>query len=221
MLTKIIFNFCSNTNLHGFSYIVQNSRKKLEKIFWLIFLIISFTLTGISIYKLVREGQKNPTIIYTDQNVINVKDLKFPAVSICPGLIYKTDCKTVIDYELIKHELESHETLIEDFNMTELKLLQVASLVARDQFLSTNYPNLTVPTDDFIDIFDKFDEGIVHHIYSTRYKEEESIRRYDMPLRNMDATYALNTIVFLRHLVTQFGPCYSFNFPEEFYAFNG
>ncbi|XP_070498708.1 uncharacterized protein [Chironomus tepperi] len=219
MLSKIFFNFCSNTNLHGFNYVVDRSRSSVEKVFWVICLIIFFILTGNLIHKLIRESHKNPTIIYTDQNVINVKNLKFPAISICPGLIYKSNCVTIIDYERIKQQLESHEIKIKDFNMTDLKLLQVTSLVARDEFLSTNYPNLAIPTDDFVEIFDMFGEALVDHMKSI-YDTTGNVKRFPTPVRNMDGTYSLDTVVFLRHLVTQFGPCYTFNFPEEFYDLN-
>lgn len=213
MLVKILKNFCSNTKLHGFAYIVQPQRHKTERILWFLSLFISFTLTGILIRKLVLESQKNPTVIYTDQNIVKIDDLNFPAVSICPGLIYRTACDKIIDYDLIKLQLENHEQNISDFHFNELKLLQVASLVARDGFLSKNFPSLSIPTDDLMDKFYEFNLTFTKFYY---YREFTKIIRpiSGPPPSNFIGHYANQYAVYLKHFVSENGPCFTFNSPE-------
>lgn len=128
MLEKTIKYFCRNTNIHGFGYIVQQSGHRIEKIFWSLSILISFILTGILIHKLVIESQKNPTIIYTDQSVVNVEELNFPAVSICPGLLTKSRCETIIDYDKMKLDLIDQPNITR-YSLDDLKLLQIASLI--------------------------------------------------------------------------------------------
>jgi hypothetical protein len=213
MLVKILKNFCSNTKLHGFVYIVHPKRNKAERIFWFLSIFISVTLTGILIRKLILESRKNPTVIYTDQNVVKIEDLAFPAVSFCPGLIYKTACRTIIDYDLIKSQLENHERNISEFQMNELKLLQVASLVARDGFLSKNFPSLSIPTDDFMDKFHEFDltfTDFVMYSWFTKLIRPNS----RPPPSNAVGSYANQYAVYLKHVATENGPCFTFNSPE-------
>lgn len=148
-IKKVFVNFCENTNIHGFNYITQPKRWKIEQLFWLLSIFTSTVLTGSLIRKLLLENLKNPTIIFTDQDVVYVTDIFFPSVSLTPGLILKTPEKTGIDYVAIKEKLINNEICLENLTLNELKRLQIASLIARDNFMSDNF-NVSIPTDDFI-----------------------------------------------------------------------
>jgi len=214
MLKNIWSKFCSDTNIHGFAYISQKPRNLVEKIFWILSILTSFTITGLLIFKLLHESQKNPTVIYTDQNKVNIKELNFPAVSICPGLIYKTLCETVIDYPVIKSQLLNHEKNISELSIKDLKLLQVASLVARDHFLFDNFPSLSIPTDDFGEVFQQFNLTITPYFLYKRVVQY-IVRPYvEMPPSNFMGSFENQYTVFLRQSVTEFGPCFTFNLPE-------
>lgn len=163
-------------------------------------IFISFALTGILIYKLISESQKNPVVIYTDQNVIPVQDINFPAVTMCFGLIYKTACRTIFDYDEVKLSLENGTKRIENFILNELKMLQVTSLIARDGFVSEKFPDLKVPTDDFMDILDIFNETL-----GDNSKVDESFGGHWIKQYFVDA----------RKILTEFGDCYTFNYPDS------
>ena len=92
-MLKVIQNFSSDTNLHGFIYIFEPTRHKVERIFWTLSILTSFTITGILIYKFIVESQANPFVIYTDQSAISAQNIYFPSVSICPGLLSQTMIK--------------------------------------------------------------------------------------------------------------------------------
>lgn len=214
MFQKIVNKFCSNTNLHGFSYITQQSRQKVEKIFWISSILISLILTGILIIKLVQQSQKNPVIIYMDQNTVNVEQTLFPAVTICPGLTYKSLCMTIIDYENLKIQLLSHKKNISNLSVKELKLLQAASLIARDNFLSDNFPSHSIPTNDFMEVLSEF-----NLTFDTGYHYGNVYRKYET-VQNFISTYGREYAVFFKEVWSNIGPCYTFNFPsdpQEFY----
>ncbi|CAG9811124.1 unnamed protein product [Chironomus riparius] len=152
MMLKILETFCGHTNLHGFIYIVQPWRHKIEKFFWLISILISFILTGILINKLIIESQKNSIVIYMDQNPIKVQDLVFPAVAMCLGVLGRTPCKTQMFYDGAKSLLERNKTAIKPLKETQLKLLQIGSLLSRDRFMSDNFPTLNISTDNLMEL---------------------------------------------------------------------
>lgn len=49
-------------------------------------LLISMVLTVVLIFKLFINIQRNPIVIYTDDNAIAATDINFPAMTICPSL---------------------------------------------------------------------------------------------------------------------------------------
>ena len=194
----LLKTFCSHTNLHGFIYIVQPSRYKIEKIFWLISVLISFILTGILIHKLVIESQKNPVVIYTDQNPIRVQDLNFPAISMCFGLLYRTFCRTILDYPEVKKILRQDKSKINRLTPRQLKLLQVLTLVSRDRFISDNFPGLKIPTDDFLEILENFNETLMKK------------PGYDMS-PTWYGSWNTNFHMDLTKVLSDFGNCFTFN----------
>lgn len=159
-------------------------------------IFVSFALTGILIYKLISESQKNPVVIYTDQNVISVQDINFPAVSLCFGLPYKLPCHTVLDYDHIKLDLESDSAKIKNLTLDNLKMLQLLSLVARDGFVAEKFPDLKIPTDDLVEIIENFDGALPYkHKYNPGY------------LGNWINDYFVDTVKTL----SDSGFCYTFN----------
>jgi hypothetical protein len=82
-LTSTLFDWCSNTTIGGFPYIVKNQNYVL-KILWLVCFLIS---TGICLKLLIQttfEFLSNPVNV----NIQRIKDIDayFPAVSICSKL---------------------------------------------------------------------------------------------------------------------------------------
>lgn len=202
-IKKILQNFCKDTNLHGFNYTVQLSRHKAEKIFWSVSISTSFILTLILIIKFIIESQTNSVIIYTDQNVIKVQDINFPAISICPGLIYRIKSNITIDYDSIGWKLNLHGyDGIRNLTLDEQKLFQVANLVADTQFLSRNFPNFSISTDGFVEKMEEFQDVFGEPFYS------KSLVPY-----HFVANWTNRYPVFLTRTLWKTGFCHTFNFP--------
>ncbi|CAG9805270.1 unnamed protein product [Chironomus riparius] len=206
-MLKVVGNYCSDTSLHGFIYITQSTRHKIERIFWSIAIFASFIQTGILIYKFMIENQANPIVIYTDQNAISVQDINFPSVSFCPGILLKTMEKP-FEYHEIKLMLKNQTMNIKNLSLKELKMMQVASLVAKDQYMSTNFQNVSIPTNDFIDILGSFGTFFGEPLYGTIF------RPYFMA--NWTDKYPVN----FTNTLWKTGFCYTFNFPNSSQMFH-
>lgn len=195
-MAKDIFKFyCENTTLHGFKYMTQKSNRfekwEIRKIskknsssliflfhcilrfFWLSALIVSFVLSIVLTYKFLRNTEKNPIVIYVVEKHVNVADINFPAITLCPGLILADADDTKLDYDKIVNNLKSRKISLDDLTENEsaksfflheisnffdtnfrLKLMQITSLISNDIFMSSL--NISIPTDDFIERLDDF-----------------------------------------------------------------
>ncbi|KAG5679611.1 hypothetical protein PVAND_009171 [Polypedilum vanderplanki] len=208
-ILKILQNYCQNTNLHGFIYIVQPSRHKIERFFWSILIFTSFILTLISIYKLYIASQKNPIIFYTDQNVVHVQDLNFPSVSICPGIIYRTSIRIVLDYDLIALHISEKTFNIDNLPDEILKMFHVTSLINRDVLFQSQYKKFAFSTTDFMDILHSFE--LPWFSSFSRIK--------NTTVNFFDAIWLKNYYAVLTQTLWKGGFCYTFNFPklEDFF----
>lgn len=208
-MLKVIQNFCNDTSLHGFNYICHPGRHKTEKIFWALSILASFTVTGVLIFKFIIESQANPTVIYTDQNAISAQDIYFPSLSLCPGIITKTMEKP-FRYEIMKKMIENRTLKLTNLTLAELKMMQIGSLVSNDRFMSKKFPNLSIATEDFLDVIDSF--GIFLSPSFTRSKSTPYINIYG----NWSNKFPLN----LTRTLSKTGYCYSFNFPNSSQMFH-
>jgi hypothetical protein len=163
-------HFCANTGIHGFVYVVSTKRHLAERLFWLLMIASSFVLTGALTRKLIIENQHNPTIIFSDQNIVPVTDIVFPSISLVPGLIPRNRLKIGFDYVAYKDYLENGQATIENSSMDELKRMQIASLIARDGFMAQF--NVTIPTDDFVK---HMRENFLQHWESYSVDEDQNI----------------------------------------------
>lgn len=208
-MLEVIQNFSSDTNLHGFIYIYQPTRHKTERIFWILSIFTSFTLTGILIYKYIVESQLNPIVIYTDQNAISAQDIFFPSVSLCPGLLFKT-MDEPFKYQNVKDMLENQTLNLSRLTLKELKMMQIGSLVANDRFMSRKYPNLSIATEDLLDVLDSFGTFIRH---SMKYGKLE-------PFSNIAGNWSNKYPVHLTRTLSKVGYCFTFNFPNSSQMFH-
>ena len=208
MLKRIEF-FCNNTNIHGFNYIGQSSRHKIEKIWWALSIFTSFIITGILIYKFIVESQVNPIVIYSDQNAISAYDLYFPSLSLCPGIIFET-MKEPFQYRELKEMLENGTIELENLTLYEQKMMQTVSLIANDQFMLENYQNTSIPTDNFMDLLYSFGTFVGDPI------QNDVDPPYFYFRGNWSNKYPMN----LTRTLWNTGFCHTFNFPNSSQMFH-
>lgn len=112
-------DFLSRTTLHGFKYLGQKRRKRVEKIFWSIAFGISIILTVIMIYKLLQNYYNSPIVIVADNFDYWISDFHFPSVTICPSLMFNTKFVKTVDYNSITKALVLKQIAIENLTMEE------------------------------------------------------------------------------------------------------
>lgn len=161
-------------------------------------------LTSILIHKLVQENQRNPTIIYTDQNVVLSTDIYFPSISLTPGLVLKTLLETGLDYLKIKKEIKNKSIDLGNFSMNELKKMQIASLIARDGFMSQF--NISIPTDDFIER--------MRHDFPSLWIFQKYYNFSNIP-RKLYGNWSEISSMNFTEVLCPTGFCLTFNFPND------
>jgi hypothetical protein len=77
--------YAAHSSIHGIRYLCEPNRSVLEKLCWLIVVLVSFigcSLTLISVWIRYRE---NPVMMTIDKQPTPLWDIPFPAVTICPA----------------------------------------------------------------------------------------------------------------------------------------
>ncbi|KAG5896889.1 hypothetical protein JTB14_033527 [Gonioctena quinquepunctata] len=83
MLKEEAKQFCLNTALHGYRFIVLPKRILLERIVWGVVCFVALTAALTLLFVAYFDFQKNPTVLVTDSNHYPVWHYTFPAVTVC------------------------------------------------------------------------------------------------------------------------------------------
>nr|XP_014285382.2 pickpocket protein 28-like [Halyomorpha halys] len=75
--------YCDATTLHGFKYLSEPNRPLYERIYWLIAIIIVYSTVAFIVIDQVEIYLEKPILITFDSKSRSVKEIPFPAVSIC------------------------------------------------------------------------------------------------------------------------------------------
>lgn len=83
-------DYSTNSTIHGVKYVGERDRSYCEKIFWLIFIIISLLGCGYMISEMYEKWENEEISIVLTLKTRQVEDVPFPAVTICPINKWKT-----------------------------------------------------------------------------------------------------------------------------------
>jgi hypothetical protein len=67
--------YFQESSIHGFPYIVNRDLHIVEKILWILFLVISFICCGLLIYKIGVKMEEDAMVTYTSDTAIAVTDV--------------------------------------------------------------------------------------------------------------------------------------------------
>lgn len=70
-------NYCRESSIHGFSYVVNRDLHLVEKILWVAALIVSFVCCGLMIYKIRVKVQEDAMVIYSSDTAVPVASVSF------------------------------------------------------------------------------------------------------------------------------------------------
>jgi hypothetical protein len=76
--------FCDESTLHGFMYIAP-SRSIFSKIIWSCVIIVMAVSAVLVVQTLLNNWSAHPTVTTIDSTSYPIKDLPFPAVTVCPN----------------------------------------------------------------------------------------------------------------------------------------
>ena len=78
-----ISTFFVETSVHGFKYIVEDGAALWEKLFWTVTLCFSLTIAGVLFSDSILAWQTEPMVINLGETGLPVRNLDFPAVTVC------------------------------------------------------------------------------------------------------------------------------------------
>ena len=81
---KIFKEFSADTSIHGMKYLTDESRPWPEKLFWAMALCLSVTACSCLIFSAFRKWQTAPVIVSFSNKFMNIWEIPFPAITVCP-----------------------------------------------------------------------------------------------------------------------------------------
>uniref|UniRef100_A0A182WEP1 Pickpocket n=1 Tax=Anopheles minimus TaxID=112268 RepID=A0A182WEP1_9DIPT len=102
---SIWVDYCSNSTIHGFKYLVGNKRSTIERIWWVIVCLLSLYGCGSLIHSVYRKWDREPVVVTFAEKPAPVFTIPFPAVTICPETkVRKKDLDFTTAYQLFNDE---------------------------------------------------------------------------------------------------------------------
>lgn len=95
--------FSEKTSIHGLQYLGEKKRSWAEKVFWVIVLALSFSWCIILITEIWKKWDSNPITVTFDDTMHDIKELWFPAVTICPSKKTTQEDRYIYD-KLVENE---------------------------------------------------------------------------------------------------------------------
>ena len=83
-INETVNQFATATSIHGCPYIVHNRNSGVERLLWIIVVALALTFTAYQVATLYLEWQDEPVITTLETVAEPIKNIKFPAVTICP-----------------------------------------------------------------------------------------------------------------------------------------
>ena len=77
--------FLETSSIHGLPRIAS-SKKAALKLFWLLTILVGFSVAGSLIYKAIRGYDEDPFV--TKIETFPIAELKFPSITVCPPKVW-------------------------------------------------------------------------------------------------------------------------------------
>ena len=124
--------YSSSTTIHGISYLSSDNVSKLERLLWISIVLLAIFFTTFQVINLYDEWQAKPVITTLDTVALPIKEIEFPAVTICP----QGSREEVMDSVLFRQLKE----YIQNKTASGTKLAQNEMMDQVEVFLQDVYP---------------------------------------------------------------------------------
>ena len=81
--TKTLFEYAAGSTTHGISYIFEKGRLILERVFWIIVVIIAVVFAVTWSFMAYEKWQEDPVLTTISTTGLPVQDVPFPSITIC------------------------------------------------------------------------------------------------------------------------------------------
>ncbi|KAJ0172807.1 hypothetical protein K1T71_011946 [Dendrolimus kikuchii] len=116
--------FAQNSTLHGLRFIVDRTLNYVEKLFWLIVVIVSIVMCSFLIHNMWFKWQSNPIIITMNENLVPVDSVYYPSLTICPQIKIK---KNSYDFETERNNYQ--QVMWSGYNETPSHKIRLSKVV--------------------------------------------------------------------------------------------
>ena len=116
--------YSSATTIHGISYLSSDNVPALERLIWLVVVILAIIFTTFQVCNLYDEWQDEPVITTLDTVALPIEEIEFPAVTICPQGTRQEIIDSVLFRQLkeyIENDKVNVTSLTQDEMMDEVK----------------------------------------------------------------------------------------------------
>ena len=124
--------YSSMTTIHGISYLFSDTISGVERLLWVIVVILAIFFTTFQVVKLYNEWQDKPVITTLDTVALPIKNIEFPAITICP----QGSRQEIIDLVLFR-QLKDY---IKNQTASDVSLTQQEMMEQVGAFFSDVYP---------------------------------------------------------------------------------
>ena len=132
---ELVRTFLESSSIHGLSYIA--STRKLSRVFWMLVVIVGFSLAVSLIYASFQSWTHNP--VTTTMETLHLSQMLLPKVTVCPPKNTFTDLNP------------------------ELMLIENETLTDENREMLKKYAEDIINEHVFLDTFDKFKEENRYH----------------------------------------------------------
>ncbi|BET02314.1 acid-sensing (proton-gated) ion channel [Nesidiocoris tenuis] len=131
---RLFREYCEETTLHGLKYLVKPNRPKYERAYWLIALLVTYTLLFKTLWDQL-QGYRSPVLISFEPEPTTISTLPLPAVTLCP------------DMQVRNSYLNLSSTLAEGHNISgkQEQLFYLATTFCGINFHEREVPNSFLP----------------------------------------------------------------------------
>ncbi|KAK9709709.1 Amiloride-sensitive sodium channel [Popillia japonica] len=136
-------NYANHSSVHGLKFLGERKRSKVERLFWLIIIIISLYFTSKAIIQIYAKWN-NGVIAFT-QIPTSVRNISFPAITICPQDNFK---QTSFNYTYYYHFYQEGGNLTDE----ELRQFEDISMLCNP---STHEEGQLVTDSDVVDFYEE------------------------------------------------------------------
>ena len=125
-------DYSSATTIHGITYLTGDDTTALERLLWLVVVILAVLFATYQVGKLYKDWQDDPVVTTLDTVALPIEEIEFPAVTICP----QGSRQEIVDLVLFRQLTEYIERSTD--NVTILTEEQMTDQVVA--FLNNVYP---------------------------------------------------------------------------------